>query len=94
MPPVRDALATAAGEVGVRLHLARGSMDLGESAGGLPPDDVMEDLEEDGIPYDKQIPIGMMVEVPAAALTAAAFAREVDFFSIGTKWASLSLLVA
>jgi phosphotransferase system enzyme I (PtsI) len=47
--------------------------------------DVMEDLEEDGIPYDKEIPIGMMVEVPAAALTAASFAREVDFFSIGTN---------
>lgn len=42
---VFDALATAAGEVGVRLHLARGSMDLGVSAGGLPPDEVVEDLD-------------------------------------------------
>lgn len=42
---VFDALATAAGEVGVRLHLARGSMDLGESDGGLPPDHVVEDLD-------------------------------------------------
>ncbi|WP_370326174.1 8-oxoguanine deaminase [Euzebya sp.] len=43
---VFDAIATAAGEVGLRLHLARGSMDLGESAGGLPPDAVVEDLDD------------------------------------------------
>lgn len=42
---VFDALAIAAGEVGLRLHLARGSMDLGESAGGLPPDHVVEDTD-------------------------------------------------
>jgi cytosine/adenosine deaminase-related metal-dependent hydrolase len=42
---VFDAIATAAGEVGIRLHLARGSMDLGAAAGGLPPDDVVEDLD-------------------------------------------------
>ena len=39
---VFDRLADAAITVGVRLHLARGSMDLGESAGGLPPDSVVE----------------------------------------------------
>jgi len=42
---VFDAIADAARTVGVRLHLARGSMDLGESAGGLPPDAVVEDLD-------------------------------------------------
>jgi cytosine/adenosine deaminase-related metal-dependent hydrolase len=39
---VFDAIAAAAGLVGVRLHLSRGSMDLGQSGGGLPPDDVVE----------------------------------------------------
>jgi cytosine/adenosine deaminase-related metal-dependent hydrolase len=39
---VFDRLADAATTVGIRLHLARGSMDLGESAGGLPPDSVVE----------------------------------------------------
>jgi len=36
----------AAREVGVRLDATRGSMDLGRSAGGLPPDEVVEDLED------------------------------------------------
>ncbi|MEZ6242668.1 MAG: phosphoenolpyruvate--protein phosphotransferase [Phycisphaerales bacterium] len=47
--------------------------------------DAMEDLEEEGLPFDKNIPVGMMVEVPSAAIQAAVFAREADFFSIGTN---------
>lgn len=42
---VFDRIAEAAAQVGIRLHLSRGSMDLGESAGGLPPDAVVEDTE-------------------------------------------------
>jgi len=42
---VFDALADAASTIGIRLHLARGSMDLGESRGGLPPDHVVEDID-------------------------------------------------
>ncbi len=42
----------AASEIGLRLHAARGSMSLGESKGGLPPDSVVED--EDFILKDSQ----------------------------------------
>ena len=40
-----EATISAALEIGVRFHPCRGSMDLGESAGGLPPDSVVEDRE-------------------------------------------------
>ena len=40
-----EATISAALEIGVRFHPCRGSMDLGESDGGLPPDDVVEDRE-------------------------------------------------
>lgn len=47
--------------------------------------DVREDLEEEGVPFDRDVKVGMMVEVPAAALQARQFAKECDFFSIGTN---------
>jgi phosphotransferase system enzyme I (PtsI) len=47
--------------------------------------DVMEECEEEGIDFDRRIPIGIMIEVPSAALMAATFAKEADFFSIGTN---------
>jgi cytosine/adenosine deaminase-related metal-dependent hydrolase len=36
----------AAGEIGLRFHPCRGSMDLGRSMGGLPPDEVVEERDE------------------------------------------------
>jgi len=42
-------------------------------------------LQEQGIPFDESIPVGGMIEVPAAALKAEVFARELDFLSIGTN---------
>jgi phosphotransferase system enzyme I (PtsI) len=47
--------------------------------------DVMEELDEEGIPYNPYLPVGMMVEVPSAALMASTYSKECDFFSIGTN---------
>jgi len=47
--------------------------------------DVMEECDEEGIAFDRNIELGMMIEVPSAALMASQFAREVKFFSIGTN---------
>jgi phosphotransferase system enzyme I (PtsI) len=47
--------------------------------------EVKEDLEEEGISFNRKIPIGTMIEVPSAAIMADQFVREVNFCSIGTN---------
>jgi phosphotransferase system enzyme I (PtsI) len=42
-------------------------------------------LEEEGTPYDHDIKVGGMIEVPAAALAVGMFIRKLDFLSIGTN---------
>jgi phosphotransferase system enzyme I (PtsI) len=43
------------------------------------------ELRAEGVPFDERIPIGVMIEVPAAALNASLLAAQVDFLSIGSN---------
>lgn len=47
--------------------------------------DVCAELEREGVPYGRNVKLGIMIETPSIALIAAEAAREVDFASIGTN---------
>lgn len=57
--------------------------ELKEAADEL--NEVRLQLEREGIPFDRNMPVGAMIEVPAAALNAAALSKYAQFFSIGTN---------
>lgn len=46
---------------------------------------VRKELDFEGIPYKKDIQLGIMIETPAAAMISDDLAKEVDFFSVGTN---------
>jgi len=75
--------ASVHGPVKVMFPLVSTVMELRQARMIL--NDVIEELEEEGVPFRADLPIGMMIEVPSAALMSKAFAREVSFFSIGTN---------
>jgi len=75
--------ASALGDVRVMFPLISTIVELRQARMVLA--DVMEDLAEHGIAFNPKMPVGMMVETPAAVMMLDAFIKEVDFVSIGTN---------
>lgn len=75
--------ASAVGDVRIMFPLISTVLELRQAKMILA--DVMEDLQEHGVPFNRDLPVGMMVEVPAAVMMIDHFVEEVDFLSIGTN---------
>ncbi|MES9988782.1 MAG: phosphoenolpyruvate--protein phosphotransferase [Candidatus Thiodiazotropha endolucinida] len=84
MPQLRAILrASAEGPVRLMLPMLSGIQELKQALRMI--ERTKEELRNADLPFDADIPIGGMIEVPAAALAADNFARHLDFLSIGTN---------
>ncbi|MFI4911692.1 MAG: phosphoenolpyruvate--protein phosphotransferase [Sedimentisphaeraceae bacterium JB056] len=75
--------ASALGDVRVMFPLITNVQEIRQAKMILR--DVMEDLDDEGIKYDPDMKVGIMIETPSAALMSGLLAREADFFSVGTN---------
>jgi len=75
--------ASAHGQVRILIPMLASFMELRQTLQRI--DEAKDSLRKDGLKFDEGIPVGGMIEVPAAALAAAFFAEQLDFLSIGTN---------